>query len=593
MTDTLFKSDKSDHEFLAKSFFFSFTTPLPSATMESMPEAVQQPLVAYFCMEFALRDDVHIYSGGLGILAGDFLLEADQQNFPAVGIGLMYSSAYTQQFSGTEPSNTLEQITPTQAGLVPVNDENGERIIITIPFQEKLLKIQVWQKQYDHISLYLLDTNTPENTPEFQKITDRLYSGDKEHRLAQELVLGIGGMRVLKQLKLTPQYFHMNEGHAAFCSFEHIADLMGKLGLSFEEALEKAKKHLRFSNHTLIPAGNDNFSNELVTVFLASFAEERSLVLSKMLELGNIPGSTLFSMTFLGLRTAEKTNAVSVYHAQKAKELWPDFELLPITNGIYLPRWYSPEKSHTWQLSEAAPANPQDFWHAHQENKDKLIAYIEKTTGKKFSGNGLIITWARRFVQYKRPEVLFWLLERLKHILSSADVPVYLVFAGKGHTHDLQAQEMVKHVYTISQSPEFKDSIAYIPNYNVSVAEYLVQGSDVWLNTPIEGFEACGTSGMKAALNGVLQCTTNDGWVREVDWKEMGWVLDNDHISESLYNTIEHEIIPLFLERNGQAIPERWLEKMVKTAQIIRKQYSATRMLKDYKELLYQDGTST
>lgn len=557
-----------------------------------MSENDQQPLVAYFCMEFALQDDVHIYSGGLGILAGDFLLEADQQNFPVVGIGLLYSSAYTQHLQGTDPSNVIEQITPAQAGLIPVVDEKGERITVTIPFQEKLLKIQVWQKQYKHLNLYLLDTNTPENTSDFQNITDRLYSGDKEHRLAQELVLGIGGMRLLKQLKLTPKYYHMNEGHAAFCAFEHIADLMSKLGLSFEDALEKAKSHLRFTNHTLIPAGNDNFSNELITVYLASFAEERSLVINKLLELGNIPGSTLFSMTFLGLRTAEKTNAVSVYHALKAKEIWPDFELLPITNGIYLPRWYSPEKSHAWQLGENAPNNPIDFWHAHQENKDKLMEYILKTTGKNFSGNGLVLTWARRFVQYKRPEVLFWLLERLKHILTSANVPVYLVFAGKGHTHDLQAQEMVKHVYALSHSPEFTNNIAYIPNYNASVAQYLVQGSDVWLNTPVEGFEACGTSGMKAGLNGVLQCSTNDGWVREVNWQDKGWTLDNDHISESAYNTIEHEIIPLFLDRNQNAIPERWLERMIKTSQIIKERYSSTRMLKDYKEQLYQDGSS-
>ncbi|MEO8580970.1 MAG: alpha-glucan family phosphorylase [Patescibacteria group bacterium] len=552
-----------------------------------MPEANTQPTVAYFCMEFALRDDVHIYSGGLGVLAGDFLLEADQQSFPVVGIGLLYSSVYKQALEGNEITNTIEQISPQQAGLIPVVDETGERVIVTIPFQEKLLKIQVWKKEYQHLNLYLLDTNLVGNTTEFQNITDRLYSGDKEHRLAQELVLGIGGMRLLKALKFTPQFIHMNEGHAAFCAFEHIADLMGKLGMSFNEALEKGKEQLRFTNHTLIPAGNDNFTNELVTVFLASFAEERALVISKLLDLGNIPGSSLFSMTFLGLRTAGKTNAVSEYHAQKATAIWPDYRLLSITNGIFLPRWYAAEKNQVWNLNEKAPPSPLDFWHAHQESKDKLVKYIKAKTGKTFSSNGLIITWSRRFVQYKRPEVLFWLLERLEHILNSANLPVYLVFSGKGHTHDQQAQDMIKHVYSITQNPIFSESIAYIPNYNLEVAEYLVQGSDVWLNTPIEGFEACGTSGMKAGVNGVLQCSTNDGWVREVSWENMGWILDNDHISESLYATIEKEIIPLFLDRDQNAIPQQWLQRMIDTAQTIREKYSATRMLQDYKEKLY------
>jgi starch phosphorylase len=546
------------------------------------------PSVAYFCMEFALRDDFHIFSGGLGVLAGDYLLEADEQKLPVIGIGLLYGSTFRQKVSdGKHVYDQEDALDPKAAELSEVQNKDGQRLLIELPFQGQLLKIQAWKKSLNNIPLYLLDTNLTDSSPEFRAITDRLYFGDKDHRLAQEFVLGIGGMRLIEELGHTADVFHMNEGHAAFCVFERIAQLMRNQQLSFAEALEQSKKNLVFSNHTLIPAGNDTFSNELVTVYLSSYAEKNGMELQRLLELGQIPDSNLFSMTFLGLRAAGKTNAVSEYHAQKAQELWPNYNLLAVTNGIYLPRWYATEKKHAWSLDQENPADPVQFWHAHQESKDRLIQFVQKKTNKSIPNESLILTWARRFVPYKRPEVLFWQLDWLEHILHDSPVPIHILFAGKGHPHDQGAREMVERVLSITQDPRFEKYLTYLPDYNLEIAEYLVQGSDVWINTPVEGFEACGTSGMKAGLNGVLQCTTNDGWVREVSWHDIGWILDNNHISESLYTMMEQRIIPLFTQRSDQAIPRQWIERMVETAQIIRTRYSATRMIKEYQEKLY------
>lgn len=549
------------------------------------------PSIAYFCMEFALKDDFHIFSGGLGVLAGDYLLEADRQQLPVIGIGLMYSAIFKQVVSPTgQVSDEEDRLQPEEIGLIPVMNERQQRLSIVLPFQGRKLTCQVWEKKLDHISLFLLDTNIPENPQEFRNITDRLYFGDKDHRLAQEFVLGVGGMRFVEQLKKTVDIVHMNEGHAAFCAFERIAQLMKTKQLSFEDALQESKKTLVFTNHTLIPAGNDTFQNELVTIYLASFAEEAGIDVQKLLELGNIANSSLFSMTFLGLRTAGKTNAVSVYHSEKANEMWPDYPLLAVTNGVFCSRWYAPEKAQVWPLDQEKLPEPREWWNAHQESKEHLAEFVIKRTGKKIATQGLVVTWARRFVQYKRPEALFWQLDWLEHILKNAGISISIIFAGKGHPHDLVAREMVEHVVQISHQPRFAPYITYIPDYNLEVAEHLTQGSDVWLNTPVEGFEACGTSGMKAGLNGVLQCTTNDGWVREVSWHDIGWKLNNEQISESLYDMLENHIIPLFMQRDSNALPKQWIERMLETSRIMRTQYSATRMLKQYHEMMYSDS---
>lgn len=545
--------------------------------------------VAFFCMEFALAKDFNIYSGGLGVLAGDYLYEADRKKFPVVGVGLYYSFSYQQRLSFDDGQvEKVVPISPDSAGLEPVLDVGGERLKLQIPLQSRMITVQAWKKTVgDQTPLYLLDTDVSENIEQDRHITDQLYSGDKEHRIAQEIVLGIGGARLLHRLNITPQIYHMNEGHSGFLVFQVIADLMVKENLTFEEAKQHAKNMLVFTNHTLIAAGNDIFSIDLVTLHLDAFAREVDLPLPTLLDLGRIPDTSQFSMTMLGLRVTDRANAVSKYHAEKAKQIWSDHPLLSITNGVYVPRWLSGSKNTVWPVEADHQPQKERWWEAHQQDKAALRGFVQEKTGVQIPEESLIFTWARRFVQYKRPTVLFWQLEWLENIIKKFPLHVHFLFAGKVHPHDAQGKKFIAEVIKMTTLPQFQAHITFVPNYNLEVAEYLVQGSDVWLNTPMEGYEACGTSGMKAALNGVLQCSTNDGWVREVGWKDIGWILDNQKISESLYSMIEHEIIPTYLQRDVQNLPQQWIERMITSSQIIRDHFSTSRMLEEYAAQLY------
>ncbi len=541
--------------------------------------------VAYFCMEFALDDEYGIYSGGLGVLAGDMLHQASDSGARLAGIGLAYALTYKQKLAadGKQVEEDIP-IDPTANGLVKITDEEDNPIEVAVPIQDRQVKIQAWIKKVGQVSIILLDTNIPDNSTTDQHITNQLYIGDREHRLLQEIVLGIGGVRMLRAMGLEPDIYHMNEGHSAFLSLE-VAHYFKRHqpDIDFATALKKCNQKVVFTNHTLVAAGRDVFSFDLVSTYLLQYAQEIEVPIEQIIKMGKIEDTSLFSMNMLALRNACRTNAVSQYHAQKAKEIWTNHPLIPITNGIHVPRWISPHKK--FLLESDTPAEKK-LWLAHQQDKTELIEYVEKQTQKTIPQEALIISWARRFVSYKRPLVLFWQLYQLKHIIDSSPVPVHFLFGGKLHPHNEEGKELMAQVVNLSKSDKFKDNLTFIPNYNLEVARYLVRGSDVWLNTPIEGYEACGTSGMKAALNGVLQCSTNDGWMREVDWNETGWILDTDHISESLYDTIEKQIIPLFTDRQDD-YPAQWVKRMIKSNQIVKKDYSAERMLNDYYSQLY------
>lgn len=553
---------------------------------------VQLPLtpakVAYFCMEFALANDFAIYSGGLGVLAGDYLYEAAQRKAPVIGMGLFYSFSYTQQLD--ENGMQIEHHAPLsgeEADVSLITDHQGAPITVTVLIQDREVQVQAWLKKIQDLQLILLDTNIEANSTVDRHITDQLYAGDKEHRLSQEIILGIGGVKMLHRLNMFPEIYHSNEGHATFLIFQQTAHLMKAKQLPFLQALEETRTQTVFTNHTLVPAGNDIFPFDLLMIYLEKYAQQIGVPIHQLLELGKVTDSTMFSMTLLGLRHTKVTNAVSTLHAQEALNVWPNNPMIPITNGIYLPRWQSKEQSQFWPLDADQPGSQENIWHAHQEDKRDLVAFVKKRTGVQISDQALIFSWARRFVQYKRPLALFWQLEWLEHIIKASPVPVHFLFAGKVHPHDTEGKEAIAKVVEISKDPRFTGHVTFIPNYNLEVAEYLTRGSDVWLNTPMEGFEACGTSGMKASLNGVLQCTTSDGWTREVQWHDIGWILDDQQISESLYKTIEKEIIPLFAQRGSDGIPRQWIERMITTSQIIRDQYSTKRMFDQYWSQLY------
>ena len=543
--------------------------------------------VAYFCMEFALDDDYGIYSGGLGILAGDMLHQANDSKARLAGIGLAYSLTYKQKLA--EDGRQIEEdipIDPEANGLTKITDSSSKPIEITIPIQDRQVKIQAWIKKIGQTSIILLDTNIPENSTADQNITNQLYTGDREHRLLQEMVLGIGGVRILHAMGLEPDVYHMNEGHSAFLSLE-VANHYKRhhKDIDFNSALQKCGQKVVFTNHTLVAAGRDVFSFDLVSTYLLEYAKEIEIPVDQIVKMGTIEDTSLFSMNMMALRNACRTNAVSKYHAEKAKEIWTNHPLIPITNGIHIPRWTSPHKAALIETG-LTDQSGKDFWLAHQQDKEDLISYVQEHTQKTIPQDALIISWARRFVSYKRPLALFWQLDWLEQIIKDSPVPIHFLFGGKLHPHNDEGKELMSQVVNLSKGDLFKDHLTFVPNYNLEVAKYLVRGSDVWLNTPIEGYEACGTSGMKTALNGVLQCSTNDGWVREVDWSEIGWILDSEHISESLYETIEKQIVPLFADRQDD-YPKEWVQRMIKSSNISKNGYSAERMLSDYYTQLY------
>lgn len=540
-------------------------------------------------MEFAMADDLLMYSGGLGVLAGDYLHEVEARQAPILGISLLYSFAYHQEISESgEHIDKVDRMKPEDMGLSLLVQDDGTPFRLSLTIADRQIAVQCWVKTIGHTFLFLLDTNVETNQQQDRDITDQLYSGNKEHRLQQEMVLGLGGYQLLKQLELTPSRYHMNEGHAAFLSFAMIGDIQQTANNDFQSALNLARKKLVFTNHTLIPAGNDVFDLDLIRIYFQKFAQEHNLELTHLIELGKVPDSSMFSVSICAMNTVEISSAVSQYHGQKAVELWPKHHLVPITNGVFLPRWQSNEIEKIWPLEKKELPHLHVLWHAHQQEKKHLVDFVYQKTGKHIDENSLIITWARRFVEYKRPKALFWQLDWLRHIIHQSPTPVHFLFSGKTHPHDIVGKQAIADVAHLAKKEECANHITFLPDYNLETAGYLTKGSDVWLNTPKEGYEACGTSGMKSGLNGVLQCTTNDGWVREVSWNDIGWILDNNHISESLYETIEQKIIPLYNQRNQDYLPIQWIERMISTSLLVRNGYSSKRMLNEYYQKLYK-----
>ncbi len=544
---------------------------------------MKDPLVAYFCMEFALDSAYKIYSGGLGVLAGDVIYRAAEAKLNLIGVGLAYSYTFDQEIDSDGWQREEEILMNAKIdGLNKLKDKTGKPLEVKLRLHDREIRIQAWQKKIgQHGRIILLDTNIAANTEEDQKITDRLYIGNREHRLLQEMVLGIGGVKMLFKMKLNPDIYHMNEGHSAFLSLALIKkEKQNKPHLNFEEVHALVKDKIVFTNHTLVVAGRDVFPIELVSTYLLKYVQGMKVPIDKVINLGKIEGSSLFSMNMMALRSAKKVNAVSQFHAQRAKEIWPKYNFIPITNGVCRQRWLSPNK-------QSLDLDEKQLWLAHQQDRLELRQIIKKTTYQPIPMDALILSWARRFVEYKRPLALFENLERLKKLIQQSPIPIYFVFAGKVHPQNIPGKQMLAKVIKFSRDPEFRNRIIFVPNYNVELAKFLVRGSDVWLNTPIEGYEACGTSGMKAGLNGVLQCTTNDGWVREVDWSNMGWLLDNEQVSESLYRTIEKKIIPTFMARDENDLPISWAKMMLKTKNLIEKRFLMARVIDDYRKNLY------
>lgn len=546
--------------------------------LETLQASISAPPIVYFCAEFAVDSTLPIYAGGLGILAGDVLGQAADEHRPMLGIGLYYHHGYLRQAISKEANiHEGETIDPVVAGL-SLLVHKGKPLTVTVTIHAREVKIHTYVKMVGSVPLLLLDTDVDGNEAQDSSLCDRLYYGDKEHRFKQEMILGIGGMRVFRALGIKERLFHLNEGHSALMLFEHVRSTVATTHASVTTALESITDVV-FTNHTLVPAGNDVFSKDLVISYLASYALDFPIDPSILVKYGLIQDTSLFSPTMLALRLSTHTQAVSHLHAKKALEVWPDHPLVPVTNGVRASYWQTPQIRDHLDQDDAA------LWEAHRERKKILIDYTHQLTGFSWDPGDLVIGWARRLANYKRPLLLFEDLTRLRSIMSSSSVPVHIVLSGKPHAHDEAAQENLRKILEIVGT--FGGSIVYLQNYNLDVARILLSGVDVLLNTPVRGLEACGTSGMKASMNGVLQWTTLDGWTDEVDWDEMGWVIPDENSGVAVLDILEHEILPTYAKRDASGIPCEWVARMRKTVAMSTSRYSAARMLHELEQQLY------
>ncbi|HUQ84834.1 MAG TPA: alpha-glucan family phosphorylase [Candidatus Limnocylindrales bacterium] len=522
--------------------------------------------IAYFSVEYALSDLLPTYAGGLGVLAGDYVRELGDQKIPAVALGLFYQNKYGSLDAPHKQPNSI-LLTPEEQGLKPVVDKNQNPILIQVPIEDHDVFVKAWVWQNDSIPVYLLDTDVEENSHVDRQIVYQLYDADKETRLKQEMILGIGGFRLLEKMNIQPSIYHMNEGHSAMLYLEIIRHEMNKRKIGFKEAMILSTHHVVFTNHTLVASGNEIFSNELFTFLLSRYATELEVPLYDILALGNIQDSSSFSMSLMSLRLAGRINAVSALHAMEAAKSWSEYKFEYVTNGIHLPSWDKTEGM--------------DLISSHKQNKKVLLEHINKQTGNEWGENDLIIGWARRMVRYKRPMSILGDIQRLKSLITP-EKPIRIVMGGIAHQSDDDGRDMLNQIKKIMEK-ELPGTAVYLNDYSVTLARIMNTGCDIWLNTPVIGSEACGTSGMKASLNGTLTMSTKDGWIYEVNTKEIGWDIDSGSVEKSILDVLQHDVLPVYYG----ADKSQWESLMKNGRNLILEKFSATRMLKEYIEKLY------
>ena len=600
--------------------------------------------IAYFSAEFALHQSLPIYAGGLGVLAGDHCKEASDLGLPLIGIGFMYPQGYFHQKVSPEgwQQETYERLNWSNAPVEPAMTSEGNACVVAVPLGARTVLAAVWRVRLGRVKLYLLDTDLEENAPWDRELSARLYGGDRETRIQQEIILGIGGVRALKAMGSAPAVWHLNEGHAAFVVVQRIRDLI-EHGTSFESALQEVRRTTVFTTHTPVPAGHDAFPFNLVETHLAGAWGTLGTYRDAFLALGHYDNGSgpLFNMTALALRTAGAVNAVSQLHGKVTRDMWgpiwpgvPDEQrpVRAITNGIHVPTWLAAEMSRLfddhlgadwherhddpalWQRIDDIP--DEVLWQARQALRNYLFAFIRErarsrwkeehvsaarvvAAGTLLDPSALTIGFARRFTGYKRPDLIFRNPERLKTILNAARRPVQIVFAGKAHPADETGKHHLQQVYRRAIDPMFGGRIAFVDDYDLHVAHFLVQGCDVWLNNPRKPLEASGTSGMKASINGVPHLSIGDGWWAEGFTGDNGWLIegapsgsDQEAVdaadAEALYQLLEKEVVPAFYERDDNGIPRRWLAYVRRAIATVTPRFSARRMVKQYADEMYR-----
>jgi len=605
--------------------------------------------IAYFSAEFAIAECIPVYSGGLGILAGDHLKSASDLGLPMVGVGLLYQEGYFKQYLSSDgwqqesyPINDLYNM-PLQLR----RDEDGHPLIIAVEFPGRQVKAQVWQADVGRVPLFLLDTNISENSREDQDITDELYGGDLEMRIKQEIILGIGGIRMLEAIGLCPTVCHMNEGHSAFLAIERICMMMEKHGLTFAQAREAASAGNVFTTHTPVPAGIDIFAPHLIDRYFGHYYERLGISRQEFLALGRhnpYDEGEGFNMAILALRLANYANGVSRLHGQVARNMWqslwpgvPEDEIPidHITNGVHVASWVSrdlaelydrylgpswrddPADQTVWEGVKDIPDG--ELWRTHERRRERLVAVARRKLVKQLEHRGappteiaqaievldpkaLTIGFARRFASYKRATLLFHDPNRLAKIVNNPERPVQLLFAGKAHPRDAAGKELIRQIVHMARREEFRQRIVFLEDYDMNLARYLLQGVDVWLNNPRRPREASGTSGMKATANGAINLSILDGWWDEAYAPEIGWAIGRGEVyddhgfqdaveSRALYDLLEKEAVPLFYDQGTGGLPRKWIARMKASMAAICPNYNTNRMVQQYVEEAYSPAT--
>ena len=602
-------------------------------------------LVAYFSMEYGLVDCMPIYSGGLGVLSGDHLKASSDAMLPLVGVGLLYQRGFLQQ--SLDPDGWQQERTPLNdfysLPITPVMRPDGCEMLVSVTLAGAPVYLKIWRIDVGRVKLYLLDSNIQQNpNPEHRGITNQLYGGDRHTRIRQEIALGIGGLRALKEVGLQPTVYHMNEGHSAFLALERIRVLMAEQQLSFEEALEAARSNNIFTTHTSVPAGIDLFDIGMIYEFFQDYCRDAGIPIQQLLALGRwSPGDTQepFSMAIAAIKTSAFRNAVSRLHRQVSQQLWgglwpklPVWEvpITSITNGVHLRSWINGDLANLYdqylqpdwreghsepkvwdQIAEIPDA---ELWEAHRRHKRQLLTFVREravasATERKAPASEIkrlqevldpetfTIGFARRFATYKRATLLFRDLPRLKRIVMDPRRPVQIVIAGKAHPLDVPGKTLIREIVQYSRDPELARHIVFVEDYSIEVARELVQSVDVWLNNPRRGEEACGTSGMKAGINGVLNVSTLDGWFDEAAEASGGWVVGDrepyspdrdDAHAAGIYSLLENEIVPLYYEGREQGVPTEWMRRVKKSLQHLSLNFNCQRMIAEYRSQLYE-----
>ncbi len=603
--------------------------------------------IAYFSMEFGLHESLPIYSGGLGILSGDHCKEASDLGLPLVGVGFLYPQGYFSQRINADGIQEAyyEKLHFSEVSATPAVTPDGHEVVISVDLPGRKVYAKVWKIQVGRIPLYLMDTDVEPNAPNDRVLAAHLYGGDQEMRISQEIMLGIGGVRALRALGLKPAIWHLNEGHAAFLGLERIRELVTEQGLSFNEAREAVAANSLFTTHTPVPAGNDTFGYDLIDKFFGNYWGQLGLNRDEFLNLARQDQSwgPSFSMTVLALRLSHLHNGVSQLHGEVSRKMWQflwpgvDTDEVPIssiTNGVHTATWLAPalaalydrqlgakwwqhlDHPHTWEPITKVP--DKDLWTLHCQLKAELIDYVRERIRQQrlrlgegamqlqeamnlLDPQALTIGFARRFATYKRATLIFRDLERLRRLLTNPARPVQIIFAGKAHPADEPGKALLRQVYRLSRQPGFAGRIVLLEDYDMDMARKLVAGVDLWLNNPIRPHEASGTSGQKASLNGVPNCSILDGWWAEGYNHRNGWAfgdlreyqnpeLQAEADALALYTVLEQEIVPLFYDRDAQGIPQGWLRVMKEAIRTVSPQFSMRRMVKEYTERFYVPG---